>query len=325
MDYRKKQKYIIITLISIIVIAISIFGYIKYREWSENKVRNEVRISNTSIENIIDIKKGEGKYRGDTFLVIDKNDISNWDLMDIQVTPDKYVSFQKFKYNYEFTRKEYLNSRKDYKVAKILFYNLETKKLEKTIDSMKWLEENQDYQLDWGSYDIYQNKVGGNYYVGRVFEEKPEIPYNSKNEEERTVDKKYVVYDLNTEQQVERIPRSEELKKINKEYDSSIGMYDDKIWKKFRKENKLINENEYHFTDDNWKIEKPSLFSIETSEGLLIVHISTPALPKENKELYTRFPELKKYRDGEWRMVKIVFASKPTPEEVVAMFTDESK
>ncbi|WP_100066162.1 hypothetical protein [Miniphocaeibacter massiliensis] len=78
------------------------------------------------------------------------------------------------------------------------------------------------------------------------------------------------------------------------------------------------------FKDENWKKSKPAIFRHISNTDILTIDLSTTALPKENKELYTRFPELKQYRDGDWRMVKIVFANELTAQEVVDMFTDES-
>ncbi|WP_100066161.1 hypothetical protein [Miniphocaeibacter massiliensis] len=79
------------------------------------------------------------------------------------------------------------------------------------------------------------------------------------------------------------------------------------------------------FDNGNWKKSKPVIFSHISNTDILTIDLSTPALPKENKELYSRFPELKQYRDGDWKMVKIIFANELTVEEVVGMFTEESE
>ncbi|WP_100066164.1 hypothetical protein [Miniphocaeibacter massiliensis] len=321
-----KKKFISVCILIVLILGILVYKGFDY--WQENRVQKHSVSTTITIDDIIEIKEGKGEYEEDSFLVLNSGKLEASFFGDISVVPKKYLILQKNKFEYEHTRAMIGISKKEYKVAEILVYDIETKELLKTIDIMPWLEKYPKYQLGGAYYDIFEGK-DGNHYIKISFEEKPEIPYGKKD---TVLENFEIYYNLST---------GEEIKKYGKEnYDDFIIgkerleerdiyrgkiLYDKKeLWDKFYKENKLQEFDYELFDNDNWKKEKPKVFRYRAGSSLKI-NFSTPVLPKENKELYTRFPDLKKYRDQEWRMVEIKFESKPTAEEVVAMFTDESK
>ena len=59
------------------------------------------------------------------------------------------------------------------------------------------------------------------------------------------------------------------------------------------------------------------------NEGIAEIEITANALPKENKELYTKFPGLKEYQ-GQEGLVAIIFLDNfPTTEEIFRLFIEE--
>ena len=61
------------------------------------------------------------------------------------------------------------------------------------------------------------------------------------------------------------------------------------------------------------------------NEGIAEVRIATYALPKENKELYSKFPGLKQYQEQEGLVARIFLGSYPSAEEVLKLFLEEGQ
>ena len=60
-------------------------------------------------------------------------------------------------------------------------------------------------------------------------------------------------------------------------------------------------------------------------EGIAEVRIVTYALPKENKELYSKFPRLKQYQGQEGLVAQIFLGNYPSAEEVMKLFLEEGQ
>ncbi|WP_100065978.1 hypothetical protein [Miniphocaeibacter massiliensis] len=323
-------KILLITIVLILATVLVIFRKDIYKYWKENRKITENWSEKIKIEDFVEVGTGKGVYKEDTFFVVNSENIDYVTLGLINVVPEKYFIYANFKADYIYKEKLRPHQILDFKEAEILVHDIETKELVKTIDLLKWIKKYPDYEFDILNYFTFKGK-GGDYYLNTNFIKKLEL---KPGEEVSSIsrDKFQVYYNLSTYEETE-IKEVEERwnildKKVeeeNREYSSLI--YDaEEVWDKFDKETKLLDSNPAKDKNiDELRKEKLPDFFYYVEEGKLEIKLSTPALPKENKELYTRFPELKKYRDQEWRMVKIVFASKPTPEEVVAMFTDESK
>ena len=61
------------------------------------------------------------------------------------------------------------------------------------------------------------------------------------------------------------------------------------------------------------------------NEGIAEVRIATYALPKENKELYSKFPGLKQYQEQEGLVARIFLGNYPSAEEVMKLFLEEGQ
>jgi len=61
------------------------------------------------------------------------------------------------------------------------------------------------------------------------------------------------------------------------------------------------------------------------NEGIAEVSITTYALPKENKELYSKFPGLKQYQGQEGLVAQIFLGNYPSAEEVMKLFLEEGQ
>ena len=61
------------------------------------------------------------------------------------------------------------------------------------------------------------------------------------------------------------------------------------------------------------------------NEGIAEVRIVTYALPKENKELYSKFPGLKQYQGQEGLVAQILLGNYPSAEEVMKLFLEEGQ
>ncbi|WP_100065974.1 hypothetical protein [Miniphocaeibacter massiliensis] len=333
---KKKKIVLVISIIIILTIVAIILGYKYYKtkEFEKSLVKSNESIE-IKIEDFVDVEKGHGKYEEDTFIVINPDSIDRWELQFINVLPGKYFAYKNYNYDNVHRKGELGLSRRDFNSANIYIYDIETKKLVKDIDCMKWLKKYPNYELMIG-YNLLKDK-SRQIYLGMQFIEKDDIAvedgkrnksfdiyYNLSTEEEIKDDtSKFSVFDIGKELS---FLLDEKTVEENVEYQNLIYEESDEVWNEFyQKGNFSADENSRTKSLKQLREEKALIFEYSSEYGNLHIDLSTPALPKENKELYTRFPELKKYRDGEWRMVKIVFASKPTPEEVVAMFTDESK
>jgi len=61
------------------------------------------------------------------------------------------------------------------------------------------------------------------------------------------------------------------------------------------------------------------------NEGIAEISITTYALPKENKELYSKFPGLKQYQGQEGLVAQIFLGNYPSAEEVMKLFLEEGQ
>ncbi|WP_100065972.1 hypothetical protein [Miniphocaeibacter massiliensis] len=326
---KKKKVYLIIGVVLILIAIIVAYKCYEKYQFEKNLLRDNYSVD-IQIEDFIEVGKGEGKFKEDTFIVTNSEKIDNILLYEIDVLPGKYFAYKNCDYNRVFNKKISGKTLLEFNSANIYVYDIDTKKLVKNIDIMEWLEKYPEYQL-MNVYNLFKDRKGDSY-VGTGFIEKNDL--TSKDEIRDEIFEMY--YNLSTEKEIKN-DKSVKKEKIltflmdkktiekNEKYENLMYEESDEIWDNFYKKNNFVDDITIDKSFTELKEEKALTFKYIVSDGKLYTYVSAPALPKENKELYTRFPELKKYRDQEWRMVKIVFASKPTPEEVVAMFTDESK
>jgi hypothetical protein len=326
------KKRILISFCLILVILPVI--YFKYKKYESEKVTIETGMekSSISIKDIVAINKGKEEFEKDTFLIINPETVESWSDIYFNVVPGKYLAIQKFKYTYEYAYRGTSDSEKEiFQEAKILFYNLDDRKLAKTVDTTKWLKENPLYYTLLGC-DIFLTETG-DYYLERQFFQNDQTLGTSSHVEERTKRRAQPIgitayFNLSTDQELleewseEKPKETPDFYYKNPDWEKNYATF----WKDFNK------KRNYSFMDrkefELWKKKKPNYFDVSTykvPQGTVLIDLSTTALPKENTALYTRFPDLKQYRDQKWQMVEIFLTEELTKEEVAAMFVDESK
>jgi len=95
----------------------------------------------------------------------------------------------------------------------------------------------------------------------------------------------------------------------------------------------FLNVNGFKLFDrEDYKSPTMSIYCVTGSdtrgfknEGIAEVSITTYALPKENKELYSKFPELKQYQGQEGLVAQIFLGKYPSAEEIMKLFLEEDQ
>jgi hypothetical protein len=317
-----KRKLILIICISIIVV--SFFGYIGYMEYKYPHGQFERKIDR---EDIVDMGLGI-KTDQDTFLILNGVNLTELSIQDISAVPGCYVTFQLRKGKFKYIRGDASEQKLTYDEAKILFYNLKTKELEKTVDLMEWInrwKEEYEYLGQYGFESGGSGKIYGRFHfrVARELGEKYEFKkglslfIDSESGKSKVVEggRKVDDFDPFTEEQKEK---KDQIK---------VEIKDQNYWNQFRKENNFTEYKAFEYdSGKELKENKESYFSVEVFseiDGVVTVDLSTISLPEKNKALYERFPELEQYRDQEWRMVRIYLGGYPTKEEIASLFVEE--
>jgi hypothetical protein len=316
------KKKIIIIIVCVFVILSLVVGYFLYsgRKYAKGKFASKVKL-----EDIVDMGVGT-KSNQDTYLVLDAN-LSRSSINYINVVPGKYMTYLEKSGKYIYLRKESYNDHLTYDEAKILCYDLKTKRLDKTIDIMKWINQWSDVQYSGlyyfnsgGSEHIYAElSFDGKRELGNGYEEKYGLTVYVDNETEdfKIIRGRSFVEDFDplTEEQTERQKQMEE------------GLGDKEYWKNYQEENGFPEYLRYKsYSGQELKEKMERYFYVQgfsRINGVATVELSTASLPEKNKALYERFPELEQYRDQEWRMVRIYLGGYPTKEEIASLFVKE--
>jgi hypothetical protein len=315
-----KIRVIPIICIAIIILVVGYIGYYEYK-YPHGKFERK-----TEIEDIVDMGLGL-KTAQDTFLILNGVNLTELSIQNIKVVPGSYVTYQ-----VESGEVTYIRSTGDQKVkydeAKVFFYNLETKKLEKTLDLMEWINRWKEEYEYLGEY-YFESGGSGKVYsrfgfpATRKLREKYEFKkglslfIDSESGEIKVVEGGIKVDDFD--------PFTEEQKKKQEQMGNEIG--DENYWNQFRKENNFEAYKAFEYNSGKeLKENKECYFSVKDFSlisGVISIDLSTASLPEKNKALYERFPELEQYRDQEWRMVRIYLGGYPTKEEIVSLFVEE--
>jgi hypothetical protein len=324
-EKRLKMSKKKILIVACVFMFVSLSSIVMYHVYKEDKQEKGSFASEVTLEDIIDMGKGINSPH-DTFMVLSEK-FENVNMNKINVVPGKYMTYQIKSGDYVYLDSDPDSKKVTYKEAKILFYDLETKQLDKTLDLMEWITKWKDYQYD-GTYYFYSGGTG-TIYGEFIFVPSPELGeekrykelltlyVDTETDEVKVIEGTYTVEDFD--------PFIEEQIELHNQMIEEAS--DEEYWEIFRLENNFVDyiAQEYN-TGKEQKENKECYFSVQkfsTIQDVVTVNLSTASLPKKNKALYERFPELEQYRDQEWRMVRIYLGGYPTKEEIASLFVEE--
>ncbi|WP_100066163.1 hypothetical protein [Miniphocaeibacter massiliensis] len=160
----KNRKVIVKIVFFLIIVVLGLITYNYYKIKKENSEVMEFSSENSaSIDSVHTSGSGVGKYKEDTFLIIEPDNVDPAVLRRIQVVPGKYIAIEKEKYDYEKTEETVDNLTKIYE-SKVELYDIKTKELVKTIDYLDWMKEYPGYQSVKWNADVVKGG-NGEYYI----------------------------------------------------------------------------------------------------------------------------------------------------------------
>jgi len=312
----KKKKRIIIALGLGFLCIITGFGWYAYKE--NQRFSPAISNPNPRFEDLVLMETGSGSGREeDTCLVIEKNTADIWRYYKhFRVIPGKYVFFTERDGKVEELAGNAYREKFYWEYVQTNVYEIATGNLVKSINVKALIEEKAPgYQYDKGSAEAFTGKNGHIFLRWSLCD----IPADGNQEPVS----KYLCMDYETgeiyiEETLQTLYGATEKQEIFKEefYNHGWGAY--------------LEQNE--FTDFNDEAENEKRYFEYTAygpvtafvNGFADIRITTSALPKENEELYSRFPGLKDYQGKEGMVARIFLGGYPTAEEMQQLFVEEA-
>lgn len=203
-------------------------------------------------------------------------------------------------------------------------YDLINRKIVQSIDARKLIK---PYAKEWQIAasnpwvrDVYINEKGESViyiYIDKIVQE------NYFEERENYKDTYFLTYNLETgEDEIVSWEEAYRADNLLDELEKEWSALDD-----FYLEGSLLEANGFSDSEDftNNPCLQREKSALRGKSGYVILHVSAWALPKDNVELYRRFPGLEEYRNNKDKVVTLFFPNYPQIEDIFPLFLEEGQ